>query len=555
MQNRNIVPRAAQKLPARPKTAAGQAVALLLAALALCLFPLAGSSQYSVFQKTADHPAPAHVYPTGQGYVLTFREGSIARTDANLDVLWRRSLGTPQAGLPQIVPVASRAIPGTDRLLVVGQRHSTQFPTSAAVMIETDASGAPLWARDFPVASMALATATTVELAMPTSDGGFVAAGQILNSAPGAAEWYLLKLSASGTVDWSAGFRSSGQEALRDIRQLPNGDYIVAFTVDNEAGLLRLNAAGQVLWGRRYATGQPNLQSAWMDYDPVSGRFVVLCTTVDGAKGLLFKTTAIGDIVWSRAYSVPVAIARLRFQGVQVVADSLIIGGTITPVSPPPLVQSNSFMLKTDSLGHEHWNSLFVSGGHHELVRLSPGSGGGSIFCSAMVGNPDQSLLIRMDASGYTGLCPGATLLLTQSSGAVANGNPAHPSPMQMAQVSFIVSAPYNISAQSLPIPPQTVICSAVVSTTQEVLPVIHPLQIFPNPATDQATLTLDAPVASSGLLQLFDLSGKMVYSTQLGPTELAQPIALDLTRLPPGGYIARVVTGSRLYVGKLAKN
>ncbi|MDV7397587.1 hypothetical protein RZS08_39670, partial [Arthrospira platensis SPKY1] len=117
----------------------------------------------------------------------------------------------------------------------------------------------------------------------------------ILNSAPGAAEWYLLKLSASGTVDWSAGFRSSGQEALRDIRQLPNGDYIVAFTVDNEAGLLRLNATGQILWGRRYATGQPHLHSAWVDYDPASGRFVVLCTTVDGAKGLLFKTTAIGD--------------------------------------------------------------------------------------------------------------------------------------------------------------------------------------------------------------------------------------------------------------------
>jgi hypothetical protein len=514
--------------------------------------PNTGTAQYLAFQKKVENAPYIHCAPAGQGYVLTSAIGGIARTDEDLSILWRRTYGSAASGT-QMFPIATHYLPSSDKLLLVGYGRLAAQAKFAPAMIETDASGVPVSSRLYAPAGLPLASETYLHIGTPTTDGGFLAAGQITNAPAGGPEWYLLKLSATGTVQWSRGFHSTGQERLTDVRQLPNGSYIVAFTVDDEVALAQLNAAGQSEWGRRYATGQLPLHSASVAYDQVAGGFVVVCADANGARSLLFRTNAIGDILWSREYTLPTPSA-CRFQTVQALSDGFLIGGTFIG-SPVGLPQTrHTFMLKTDFSGDQLWNNLYTVAGSNEVASMFPATGVGMIFSGAVTGNTNQGLLARMTPDGNTGLCPGATLFFQQNAGNVANGNPIHPSPLMPVAVSFNAPVLFNLPSQALSAPAETVYCDVLVAGREAIREVFN-IQVFPNPATTRATLMLEAPDSGEGVLQLFDLSGRLLYSSNIEQMESTQPIDVDLTPYLPGSYLLRAVIGERIYVSRLVKH
>jgi len=545
------------KLLLKPKTAVmknqiNKMVAVLMTGFFWSFFPGTSNAQYLVFQKKVENAPYIHCAPAGQGYVLTSHIGGIARTDEDLGILWRRTYGSAASGT-QMFPISTRLLPGTDRLLQVGYGRLAAQAKFAPAMIETDASGVPVSSKLYAPAGLPLASETYLHIGTPTADGGFLAAGQITNAAAGGPEWYLLKLSAGGAVQWSRGFRSAGQERIADVRQLPNGGYIVAFTVDDEVGLAQLNAAGQSEWGRRYATGQLPLHSASVDYDQVAGGFVVVCADANGARSLLFRTNAIGDILWSREYTLPTPSA-CRFQTVQSLSDGFLIGGTFIG-SPVGLPQTrHTFLLKTDFTGAQLWNNLYTVAGNNEVASIFPATGGGMIFSSAVTGNTNQGLLARMTPDGNTGLCPGATLFFQQNAGNVANGSSIHPSPLLPVAVSFNAPVSFNLPSQAVSAPAETVYCGVVVAE-REAFREVTGMQVFPNPATSRATVMLEAPDSGEGVLQMFDLSGRLLYSSNIGRMESTQPIDVDLTPYLPGSYLLRAVVGERIYVSRLVKH
>ncbi len=90
---------------------------------------------------------------------------------------------------------------------------------------------------------------------------------------------------------------------------------------------------------------------------------------------------------------------------------------------------------------------------------------------------------------------------------------------------------------------------------TKEELALQQTLNIFPNPAGQNATLSFDLPWSISGKIQMLDLNGRLVKSIDnqrfiKGKNERS----LDLTGMPDGQYLIRVKTEEGIFAGKLVK-
>ena len=85
--------------------------------------------------------------------------------------------------------------------------------------------------------------------------------------------------------------------------------------------------------------------------------------------------------------------------------------------------------------------------------------------------------------------------------------------------------------------------------------PAPNELKIHPNPARDGVTLTYELPTASSPVVFVYDLSGRMVSTTELGHQAKGQhSTTLDISRFSAGSYVIRLSTGSGNIFGKVLK-
>ncbi|MBX2890686.1 MAG: T9SS type A sorting domain-containing protein [Saprospiraceae bacterium] len=520
---------------------------ILFSLVACITLPTPGKAQYQLFQKKVENAPYSHIYPASQGYVLTSSNG-IALADNNLNFYWRRSFGSFASGT-QLFPIGTRPA-STGGFLVAGYGRQVSLAKFAPIMTETDASGNPVVSRVYAPFGLSVGVETTMQLAVPTADGGFITGGWLQNSGVNGPELYLLKLAASGVVQWSRGYRSNGTENLTDIRQLPDGSYIVAFTIDNEVALAKLDANGQSQWGLRYQTGKMN--SASVSHDPSTGGYVVVCGAHSISNSLIFKTNSIGSVAWSKLYAPPTIASTVQFQTVHVRSDGYLIGGTFasSPTGSPH--SQHAFMLKTDMAGIIQWVNLYAHAGNNRLVAVQPVPGAGAFFSGAFNTMATESILSRMDPNGYTASCAGATLFLLQNAGSVVV--PASPptNPLVSVAVTFAMSPAFALASQALPAPTENIYCQT--TDLEEIPEKTLEAKAFPNPTADRTVLAVNVSNGGSGALQLFDLSGKMLSSKVMDFMAGEQSIEVDLTSYPPGCYILRAAVGSQMHIEKLVK-
>lgn len=78
---------------------------------------------------------------------------------------------------------------------------------------------------------------------------------------------------------------------------------------------------------------------------------------------------------------------------------------------------------------------------------------------------------------------------------------------------------------------------------------IIEAFNLFPNPATDYVTLSMPSEFMD-GSLKVFDISGKMVYSSNLSDTNLN----IDLNTFVQGTYIVEIEKNGKSYTARLIK-
>ena len=94
----------------------------------------------------------------------------------------------------------------------------------------------------------------------PTSDGGYVVAGSTDPTGTYNTDFFVLKLSSMGHIQWQRAYGGNGGDWARSILQTSDGGYAVAgYTSsfgsgDSDMWVLRLQGDGDIVWQKSYGT-------------------------------------------------------------------------------------------------------------------------------------------------------------------------------------------------------------------------------------------------------------------------------------------------------------
>ena len=249
------------------------------------------------------------------------------------------------------------------------------------------------------VARNAAATATTwvktyggLESAMSkgvesTADGGYVVLGQ---TSPADQNWdiWILKLDASGAVEWQYLYGGSGRDLAYTIRQISDGGYIVAAGTYSfgpggptsagpsslNAWILKLDAFGGVMWQNVYG-GDGN--DVLVDIRQISdGGYIAAGYSTSHRPGVAYedaveawvvKLNSAGNLVWQKAYGSgnPYECA----SSIQQTSDGgYIVAGSVTLWPPGGAGVPSLWLFKLTSTGTLSWQKTY-------------GAGNGGLFC------------------------------------------------------------------------------------------------------------------------------------------------------------------------------
>jgi len=176
----------------------------------------------------------------------------------------------------------------------------TGWGSPKAWVVRLDASGGILWQKAF-TRGAALYAKDIIE----TSDGGFILVALTL---PGDLDYYLsvLKLDGSGNLQWAGGYPADFH-VDPDYAALENGDgdFLVAGRLMGGAGLLKIDAAGNLLWQKRVGGEGERLHS--LDETPDGGYVLTGAHLPEAPLGpadlSVIRLDAGGRLLWRRVYA------------------------------------------------------------------------------------------------------------------------------------------------------------------------------------------------------------------------------------------------------------
>jgi uncharacterized delta-60 repeat protein len=148
---------------------------------------------------------------------------------------------------------------------------------------------------------------------LQTDDGGYVIAGCTGSFGAGSVDFWILKLSSAGDIEWQETYGGSSEDKARSIQQTIDGGYIVAGWTnsfgdgdDDDIWILKLTSEGDIEWQKAYGdSGYDKAQSIQQTLD---GGYIVAGWTNSFGDGSgddvwILKLNAAGDIEWHKIYS------------------------------------------------------------------------------------------------------------------------------------------------------------------------------------------------------------------------------------------------------------
>lgn len=286
-----------------------------------------------------------------------------------------------------------------------------------AWVLKLDAMGGIVWQKTYGGTG-----ANAFNSIRPTSDGGFVAAGYTVLSV----EW-IVKLDAAGNIAWQRAYTRPFFHQANDIVQTMDGGYVVAgrrvassTSADWDASLLKLDASGGIEWQRTY--GGAGIELAYAIRQVPDGGYVVAGESNSFGSGRadawVLRLDAGGSVVWQRAYGGPgddhaYAIALAPDGGYLVAGDTRSFGDGI---------HYDAWIVKLDAGGNIGWQRAF-GGAYDDFGRAAQATLDGGYIVAGYGQRPlEQAFLLKLDASGTVGGC---SELLSTRALAVTTAAPA----------------------------------------------------------------------------------------------------------------------------------
>ncbi|PSR56570.1 hypothetical protein AHMF7605_25270 [Adhaeribacter arboris] len=421
--------------------------------------------------------------------------------------------------------------------------------------------------------------------------------GDKTQASRGNRDFWIVKISSTGAKQWDKRYGGSGYDELKKVIQLSTGEYILAGYSNSPANgdksqesqgnmdywLVKVSSTGTKIWDKRYG-GSLNEVLGGIVQTSESG-FLLGGSSVSGISGdkteetrggndfWLILVDKNGTKVWDKTYGGSgndEAYSLGRSNG----SNYFISGQSDSPVGYDKTRGTQGgidfWFLKINSSGAKIWDKRFGGTKDDELRASIQTSDGGYLLAgkssSNKSGNKSQNShgssdywIVKTDADGmyqwdkrYGGSdaeelraviqTKEGGLLLAGKSDSGVSGDRTQSSQggtdfwlVKVAPES--VGAPKVVARQATP-----------VFETK-----LNLLVAYPNPFEQKFTLQLAQPLPAGATIKLSDIQGKSVYQMKVPVGE--SRIEVNLTGKPAGMYLLQLQSGNRRQVLKMIKS
>lgn len=263
-----------------------------------------------------------------------------------------------------------------------------------------------------------------------TSDGGYLIGGFTKSSSftAGEKDFFVVKLSSTGNVEWQKSFGGSGDDVIRVLKQTSNGDYLVSgFTHSFGAGrgdilIIKLDPNGDIIWQKTY--GGTKFEEVCCILEYPDGYLVMEQTSsFGGTQGWIFKIDEDGGIIWQKTYG---GDGFDELSSAQITPDGgFIVAGETTSFGVGD-GKEDFWLLKFSPSGNIQWEKRYGGSGQDEaeMVALTPEGGYVLLGKTASFGTNVDLWSVKTDSNGNVkGCIQDVTAAGTPTSSSVKNSN------------------------------------------------------------------------------------------------------------------------------------
>ena len=468
-------------------------------------------------------------------------DANLIKTDIQGQVLWSKAYGTSAYDNSEF------AIETFDHNIVCTGRSNIQngFPTSA-IIFKTDSAGNLIWSKSFG----GLANDGFAQV-IETSDNGYALVGNSESTSSGSSDVLLVKTNINGDTIFSRSYGTIENEAGTSVIQLPDNGFVICgrqitFPGGNQSSdglLLRTDAAGNLLWSKLY--GDSLLDELTALQLLADGGYIVTGSTSTFGQGgydiLLMKSDNNGNLVWSKTFGGNKTEAAYD---IHINPDSsfFLSGYTESYGSGNERGDdsSNVFLMKTNVNGDFLWMEVYGDGLQDEAFRSAKANDGGYIIpgftTNYLFNDSSQMLFIKTDSLGI--------------SGCHEEGITPVDSFIVMPVQNITLNVLGGISVSNLALTETTFtpdLDDACLFASVNRNELTEKLNVFPNPFNERIEIKVDNYSQGSELL-IADLYGKEIKSLKINSSS----IIFQTNELEKGAYIFSLKNGNKVEKGIL---
>lgn len=413
-----------------------------------------------------------------------------------------------------------------------------------------------------------------------TQDNGYIVAGYTASNDgdvignQGDVDYWVLKLSNSGVMEWQKTLGGSSLEEAFGIIQTPDNGYIVAGHTSSTDGdittnqgfydvwLVKLDVDGNVQWQKTY--GGTDADYTYSISNTKDGAFVIAGVTASNTGDVsdnnggndfwVVKMNIEGVIEWEKTFGG--TSNENAFKVIQTVDDGYIIGGSALS-EDEDLTQNQGFqdywVVKINSVGEMQWQKSFGGNSSDVIHSITKAQDGGYILAgktSSTNGDitANQGLidiwLIKINDSG---------IIQWQKTYGGSDYDEAF-SIIQTADLGFIFAG-YTSSNDGDIVESNGSTDCWVVKFGAENLSVnsfseTTTISLYPNPAQDKLTIKLNY-FEPSLEMNITDILGKKIHSQKLDGLSTS----INTTSLKSGVYIVNIINENQIISQRFIKN
>ena len=355
----------------------------------------------------------------------------VIKISASGETLWERSYNPGgSSGGGSIIQVADESI------LIAGD-YRTQS-SDGFWLIKANTDGDTLWTRKYPDPSYSGGALVAI---IESPDVGYLMLGWM--SIGGNVDFYAVKVDSSGDILWTQYYGGSEDDYARSMTRSNDNGYLLYGTTESfgagntDQYLVKINATGEIQWSRTYGGSQYDYGSSITQL-PGDG-YLLAGTSGSGAPrgyaASLTKIDTAGETEWSQTYGGNHNDAFLSV--IPSLDQGFVLAGYTWSFGAG---ESDYWLVKTDFFGDTLWTQTYGGNQEEQANEVIQTFDEGFLiigYTDSFTAGQKGSFIVKTDASGNTGSYPTVSIE-SQSMQAPSESLSVYPNPTNQAvQISY----------------------------------------------------------------------------------------------------------------------